>query len=261
MFKVPKISIPTLIISILILLLIWPVVAVAEEETAKYSFAAAQGSSSLQVIPGGDAATGVIYFYNVDGNRITHITIERTILTEDNEGEFPDGWVEAPDSWEVEIDPPLDEQEYEVGGYPITIEENLYVEPTEVASEEITNVPEGMTCLTLPNKLGEGIPGYAIAKPVYITVSVPESEGIGTTGKIRITATGEWLGQTGDAAIAQTQKFDFTVNTVYELTEETPIISGGGFDIGKWLPWIIVGVLVIVGGVVIIRLSAKSKKA
>ncbi len=41
----------------------------------KYSFAPAREASSLQIIPGGEARVA-IYFYNVDGNRINHITLE-----------------------------------------------------------------------------------------------------------------------------------------------------------------------------------------
>lgn len=228
---------------------------VLAEEAAKYSFASAQGSSNLQVIPGEDTE-GVVYFYNVDGNRITHVVIDV---------------LEVPDGWTVEVAPPLAEQKYDVGGTEITVTENLYAIDPEtdpkygVFAEEITDVPDGMICLTLPNKLGTeenpDTPGYCLAKPVTITISVPDSVDIGTTGDVKILATGSWLGQTGAAAIAQTREFDYTVQTVLELTNETPITSGGGFDIGKWLPWIIVGVVVIGAGFIILRLSARNKGA
>ena len=44
----------------------------------KYSFAPTQEAPSLQIIPGEEARVA-IYFYNVDGNRITHITLEMDI--------------------------------------------------------------------------------------------------------------------------------------------------------------------------------------
>lgn len=65
------------------------------EEPAKYNFASAQGASSLRVVPGGEVK-GVIRFYNIDGNRTTHITLEA---------------VQAPENWEVEIVPPLHDTE------------------------------------------------------------------------------------------------------------------------------------------------------
>lgn len=225
-------------------LLVLPSQVLAED--ASYSFASAQGSSNLQAIPGA-TTEGVIYFYNVDGNRITHIVLEV---------------LEAPEGWIVEVDPPLAEQEYTVGESPnestITVTENLYSEPTAVYAEEITNVPDGMVSLTLPNKLGEDVSGYCLAKSVNIKVTIPESMEIGTTGDVKILATGSWLGQTGAAAIAQTRDFDFTVQAVLELTNEKPVVSGEGFDILKWLPWMIVGVMVIGVG---FKLSIKKKGA
>ena len=162
-------------------------------QPAKYSFASAQGASSLQVIPGGEAR-GVIYFYDVDGNRITHITLEV---------------VQAPDSWEVEIAPPLHDTEVKFGGQIITVTENLYAEPSELLAEEIQDVPEGMVCLTLPNR------GYALAKAATISVRVPQSDEVGTKGEIKIAAVASWLGQTG-AIISQGRDFDFTVKIIYE---------------------------------------------
>jgi len=219
--KLIRVGLPILIFT---LLLASPAVALAQEEPAKYNFATAQGASNLQVIPGTETK-GVIYFYNIDGNRITHISLEV---------------VEAPDNWEVEIDPPLHDIEVSFGGDIITVTENLHAEPTELSSEEIEDVPEGMVSLAIPNR------GYALAQPAYIIVRVPESEDVGVTGAIKINAVAEWLGQTGAAAIGQTRDFDFSVRTVYEITEEQIITPGEGFDTGKWLPWIILGVVAIV---------------
>jgi len=44
-------------------------------QPVKYSFASAQEASSLQIIPGGETRVA-IYFHNVDGNQITHLTLE-----------------------------------------------------------------------------------------------------------------------------------------------------------------------------------------
>ena len=322
-------------------LLALPSVALAQDGTS-YSLASAQETKNLQVIPGEEPAQGVIYFYNVAGNKITHITLEvvpvfsiilkeiganRTQVIEvvqevtTLELEEAENLVEsAPTpvkedileekaetikqkleavgatveikqeieveeiehgklyqvswgnshSWEVEIDPPLDEQEYSVGGQTIYVTENLFAEPTEPSAEEIKDIPsycqeheyvysEDMVCLTVPNLLGDGKLYYVLAKPVYIIVSVPESEEIGTEGNIRIYAEGGPPGPTGTVTVALTRDFDFTVSTVYELTNEKPI-TGGGFDVGRWLPVIIAGTIVILAAVLLPRFVIRRRE-
>lgn len=216
-----------------------PSLALAQE-AAKYNFASAQGSKQIKVIPGGEGK-GVIYFYNIDGNRITHITLEVS---------------QAPDNWEVEIEPPLGEIQVEIGGTIFTVTENLHVEPSELSSEEIEDVPEGMVCLTVPNR------GYALAKAAYIIVRVPDSEEIGAKGEISISAVAEWLGQTGAAAIKQSRDFDFSGEVVSEAEEEERIVEeGGGFAaiINRWLPVIIAAIIVILAAILIPRLRRRGE--
>lgn len=218
-----------------------PSLVLADDE-ARYNFASAQGSKQIEVVPGCEGR-GVIYFYNIDGNRITHITLDVS---------------EAPDSWDVEIQPPLDEIEVEIGGTIVTVTENLHVEPSEVLSEEPEDVPEGMVCVTIPSR------GYAVAKPAYIIVRVSEGEEIGARRDILISAEAEWLGQTGAAAIKQSRDFDFSVEVVTEASDSTETIldDGGnsGFSIMGWLPAIMAGVVVILGAILIPRLVARKRE-
>jgi len=165
-----------------------------DEEPARYSFASVQGTSSFQVVPGGEAQ-GVIRFYNVDGNRVTRITLEVS-----GESRIPSGWV-------VEIDPPLHDEEVQFGDQTATVTENLAVEPAGLSSGPIEDVPEGMVCITVPNR------GYVLAKVATIIIRVPDSEGTGVTGDIKITAVASWLGQNGVGTINQTRDFDFNVKT------------------------------------------------
>jgi hypothetical protein len=158
-------------------------------EPARYSFASVQGASSLQVIHGGEVKA-TIRFYNIDGNRTTHIMLEIA---------------QAPDSWDVQIDPPLSDTEIDFGGQTITVAENLHVEPTQLSSEEIENVPEGTVLFSVPSR------GYTLAKEATITIRVPQSEQVGTTGHVKITAVASWPGQHGEARICQTRDFDFSV--------------------------------------------------
>jgi hypothetical protein len=238
----------------LVSLITFPLAVSAEdEEAAKYNFASAQGSKELQVSPGAQTA-GAIYFYNIDGNRITHITLEVS---------------EAPSGWTVSVEPPLSETEVLVSGMPVTVTENLYVEPGELFAEEPQTVPEGMVSIKVPGR------GYALGKLAQVLVSVPDSVPLGTTGEIVIAAEASWLGQSGSAAVKQARDFDFTVTVVSESSEFSEVIVGeDGTDgvaettgttssgVTRWWPAIVGGaVAAVIGGVVGSRRRAAKKKA
>lgn len=236
----------TAIILAVVILMALPSLALAQEP-AKYSFASVQGSKHLGVTPGGEG-TGVIYFYNIDGNRITHISLEVS---------------EAPANWQVEIQPPPREITVEIGGRVVTVTENVHVEPSEVLSQEAEDVPEGMVCISVPNR------GYALAKAVNVIVRVPESEEIGTKGEIIISAVAEWLGQTGAVAIGQDRDFDFSVEVVSataggeeKIIEEEGASEPNGFPsiMWRWLPAIIAAVIVISGAILIPRLVRRRRE-
>ena len=76
---------------------------------------------------------------------------------------------------------------------------------------------------------------------------------MGDTSYVKILATASWLGQTGSGAIVQTRDFGFTVQTVYEITDEKIITPGKGFDVGRWLPVIIAVAVVALGAIFILR--------
>ena len=207
------------------LLIALPSVALAQEP-AKYNFASAQGSKDLKIISGGEGV-GIIYFYNIDGNRITHVTLEVS---------------QAPGDWQGEI-------QVEVGGTYVTVTENLHVEPSELLLEEPERAPPGKVIIVVPNR------GYAFAREADIIIQVPESAEIGTRADITVSAVAEWLGQTGAAAINQARDFSFSVEVVAEATggEEKIIEENGGFSsiIMKWLPTIIAIVIVVLAAVLI----------
>jgi hypothetical protein len=207
------------------------------QEPAKYNFASVQGARNIQVLPG-DEVNGYVYFYNIDGNRITHVTLEVS---------------EAPDGWLVEIQPPLGETQVEVNGQVVSVTENLYVEPSEAQEEETKDVPGGMVCIPVATR------GYALAKEAQVIIRVPETEAIGTTGEITVSAVARWLGQGGAVAFNQSRDFNFTVEVVSERTdfEEKILPSGGG--IGKWWPTI-TGVAVVVLGAALILLYVRRRR-
>lgn len=231
----------TVILAIALLLAI-PSLASAQEP-AKYNFATAQGNKQIQVIPGKEGE-GVIYFYNIDGNRITHVTLEIS---------------QAPSNWDVKIDPPLHETKVEIGGQVVSVTENLYVEPSELLSQPATDVPSGSASITVPGR------GYALAKVANIIISVPETETIGKNADLKISGTAEWLGQTGTAAIKQTRDFDFTVQVISGATntEEKIIGEGSTQPQGKpinWLPIIVAAAVAIFVIIIIVVILMRRRR-
>ena len=255
------------LVAVLVMLLLALPLPVQAQEVPRYNFASAQGDKEISVTPGGEGR-GSIYFYNIDGNRITHINLEVS---------------QAPSGWEVTIEPPLSETQVLVSGLPVTVVENLYVEPSELLTEEPQNVPEGMVSIKVPGR------GYALGKLAQMVVKVPESAPLGSTGEITVAAEASWLGQSGAAAVKQARDFDFSVTVVSGSTEYTEIIIGQGeapeaveeteatiegetskttgetvpaekpapesespgSSLMRWLPAIIAGVVVILGAIVI----------
>jgi len=270
------------------LLLALPSLALAQEG-AKYNFASVQGGKQIKATPGGEGE-GVIYFYNIDGNRITHVTLEVS---------------EAPANWEVAIQPPQHEIQVEIGGRIVTVAENLHVSPSALLSQETEDIPEGMACIVIPSR------GYAMAQVARVIVRVPESAEIGTRGDIVISAEAEWLGQGGAAAIKQARDFEFSVEVISAETNFTETIVGesdesevieptkttagestlkatepaktttsevetpeasspaeppageevtSGFSITGWLPAIIAGVIVVLGAILIPVFVARKRR-
>jgi hypothetical protein len=187
------------LVSLLFIVLPLPVLA---QDEAKYNFASAQGDKELKIPPGKEGR-GYLYFYNVDGNRITHITLEVS---------------QSPANWKVSIEPPLSETQVLVSGMPVTVEENLYVEPAELLPEEPQNVPEDMVSIKVPGR------GYALGKLARVKIVVPDSTPLGTTGEITVSAEAAWLGQSGSAAVKQARDFNFSVAVVSSSKEYTETI-------------------------------------
>jgi len=132
----------------------------------------------------------LIYFYNVDGNRATHIKLEVS---------------RSPANWEVEIQPSPQEIEIDTTNGSISLIENLCVEPSTLQPEKITGLTDGSECIAVSDR------GYAVAKVVCVTIWLPESAKAGDTGEVVVTAEAMWLGQEGAASIRQTRDFVFSV--------------------------------------------------
>src|SRR3989338_946365 len=171
----------------------------AQEEEAKYNFGSAQSAKEISIAPG-DVVTTKLYFYNIHGNRITHISLSVA---------------EAPENWDISIEPALHESTVIVSGVTTTVEENLFVEPgSDVAESVPDDIPEGIEYISSPV-------GFVGAKPVLIKIKVPSNEKLGTVANVRIDGTASWLGQTGTAAITQSRSFEYIVTIVSKEFAET----------------------------------------
>jgi hypothetical protein len=215
--------------------------AAAAQEQAKYNFASAQGNKNISVTPDGEGP-GTIYFYNIDGNQITHVVLEVC---------------ESPANWQVEIQPPLEDIQVEIGGRIVTVSENLYVEPSQVLGQKVEQTPEGTVCIAIPQR------GYALAKEARVIVRVPGSEPIGTRGEVVVSATAKWLGQSGAVAITQNRDFNFSVEVVAKAEGTQEKILGKatptGSITGKWL-YVIIGIAVFVLGTGLIFLYLRRRR-
>jgi hypothetical protein len=196
------------LLAVIVLLILVLPLSVLADDAAKYNFASAQGDKEIAIKPGSEGM-GAIYFYNIDGNRITHITLEVA---------------EVPEGWTVTVEPPTSETKLLVNDMPVTVTENLYVEPTELLSEEPQDVPEDMVSIKIPGR------GYALGRVANVTVEVPEGVEYGTTGTIVVAAEAAWLGQGGAAAVKQARDFEFAVTVVSGKTGYTETIVGDEYE-------------------------------
>ena len=181
-------------------LVLWQPGPVMSQQEAVYNLASIQPEKCI-VIEHGGHETGLIYFYNVDGNRATHIKLEVS---------------NSPSNWEVQIQPSAQEIVIDTANGSISLIENLCVEPSALQPEKITGLSDGLECVAVPDR------GYAAAKVVRITIWLPESAKAGDIGEEVVTAEAMWLGQAGAASIRQTRDFVFGI----ELLSEDPGASG-----------------------------------
>lgn len=174
---------------------LWLCSFAAAQESAKYNLGSAQGAEDLTVSSGNDVVAK-IYFYNVFGNRTTHIAL--SVAT-------------APGDWGIEILPELTTETYDVAGVLTDVNENLAVEADEIVDEVPAEGREGFTFIPAPN-----VGGFIPAKEVWVTISVPVDEEIGKTFSVKIDAEATWLGQLGTVAFKQGRTFEYNITIIAE---------------------------------------------
>ena len=185
-------------ISLFVIILLFNISILAQED-AKYNFGSAQADKELNLNPGEEITTK-LYFYNVFGNRATHIKLEV---------------IESPENWQIELNPSVRNVSYDVAGTITIVEENLYIEVSKAVDEIPSVIPGGIEYIT-------SSVGYIGANPVEIKIKVPSGEAYGTYD-LRIDASAFWLGQEGTAEIQQSRDFNYKVNVVSTRFYEKPL--------------------------------------
>jgi hypothetical protein len=227
-------------------------------DDATYNLASVQTDKRLKLLPGGETRAA-LYFYNVDGNRTTHLSLRVS--------QVPAGWV-------VRVEPPEQQVLVDAGGRMVEVKQNLHVEPSPLLAEPARDVPDGGVSLEV------GTRGYTIAKVAHVVVQAPESAKPGDTGEIRVSADASWTGQSGAATIRQGRDFDFVAEVMPGLGTISHAVPGAGEATGKtgegeatdgaagrepdlaafldrWTPTILALVIVVIGSIVIPTLTAR----
>ena len=219
------------IVCLPLVLLLWlalPLVT-SGQEPAIYNMASYQPDTKMRISPGGQG-NGPVYFYNIDGNRTTHIALEAS---------------QAPEGWEVKFQPSLIEAQVEEGGSTITVTQNLQVEPSIALLQQAAEVPDGMICVNVGKR------GYVVANVAEVMVHVPKSAEVGTNEKIVVSATARWLGQTGAVVMTQGRDFEFSVEVVPS--------GSTGSSVWKWILGFMGAAAVIVAAVFLVVRSRRKR--
>jgi hypothetical protein len=192
-------------IVILTIFLVLTPIAVAEE-APKYNFGTTAASSTILIEPGENLKVPAVNFFNIYGNRITHVAMTLT---------------DSPKGWDVNIEPELHEVQVNISGTIVTSTENLYVSPSSAVAEKPAVPEEGVNYITLG-----GIEGYVPAKVAYLNITVPPDVPIGGSYTISIRAVGNWYGQAANLALSQERSFQFKVQTVTHTFSEEIVKPG-----------------------------------
>jgi hypothetical protein len=216
------------IILFILFFILTPVVLA--EEAPKYNLATTTATGTILIQPGETLKVPAIYFFNIYGNRITHVRLSLAI---------------APKGWDVKIEPEMHEVQVNISGTIVTASENLYVIPSKPVNEVPAVVSEGMAYITLG-----GVEGNIPTKIAYLNITAPPDIPLGSTYSISVKAVGSWFGGAATLAFSQERSFTFTVQTVtHSFTEEivqpTP---GKGTGVPAYVAYLVVILLALGAG-------------
>ncbi len=138
-------------------------------------------------------------FYNLYGDRITHISVSK---------------IQGPD-WEIRYEPSLHEESYEVSGVIEKISENVGVEKSSVVLEIPANPPEGMDYVKHPNQ-----EGYIPVRPVKIYITIPDDTELWEDYKFVFEAKGNCFTEPGAVIPALATQLELTITPTTEFYEK-----------------------------------------
>lgn len=157
-----------------------------------FDFGTIQPSKTFVAEPGENITTSVFFFIDSQyGDRNTHIVL--------NPGRVPP-------EWGIDIYPPMHEVTLNISGIITSFNENLYTEPRLLLAEHPEVAEPGYVYINSPS--GKG---YLQAKPVNITIRVPQSAEYGKVYDLTVDATGSWFGEAGQIQLSQSRNFDYHV--------------------------------------------------
>ena len=138
-------------------------------------------------------------FYNLYGDRTTHITVSK---------------IQGPD-WEIRYEPALHEESYDVSGVIQIIEENVGVEKSSVVLEIPETIPEGIDYVKHPKQ-----DGYILVKPVKIYITIPDDAGLWKDYKFVFEAKGNCFTEPGAVIPSLATQLELNIKTTTEFYEK-----------------------------------------
>ncbi len=138
-------------------------------------------------------------FYNLYGDRITHISVSK---------------IQGPD-WEIRYEPALHEESYDVSGVIEKISENIGVEKMSVVLEIPENPPEGVSYVKHPNQ-----DGYIPIKSVKIYITVPDDAELWEDYKFVFEGKGNCFTEPGAVIPALATQLELNIKTTTDFYEK-----------------------------------------
>jgi len=171
----------------------------AQDEEPVYNFGSMQSSKYIFVEPG-EKTVAKLYFFNIHGNRVTHIKLYAQ---------------DTPLGWEVEFRPARHIEKFNVSGVMVNSSENVYVSPSQPVHKRPESIEDGLEYIAMDN-----VDGLVPARVVEVIIQAPEDAPMGKEYKIKVEALANWFGQTGMVSFSQSRNFEYIVKTASETYYE-----------------------------------------
>ncbi len=191
-------------------------------EGGEYNFGTMQAEKFIAVEPG-KTAEAKLYFFNVNGNRDTHVSLALS---------------EIPNGFTAELIPAVHNASYNISGIVVETQENLVAKVTPrstLPKQKPESVPEGVEYVTMG-----GVEGFVPAQVVTIRLTAPADAPLWSTYKLRVSAVAGWfdVGSTGPISVKQVREFIYEVRVVTKEYSEKPV-ENNGFQLPPLDAWVL----------------------